>query len=141
GGRSQLRPPWRKTKTQPELHELGGSVAAMNWESFVKHFPINTHGHEEVPRDPDVTLYCSVGLRMTPSYQFEHTNGFRAQRFRFPLLFPQRTGEVCEHAQFAKGRGCVKDPNWEKGRLMLALLDLESSLYQEVYAQCTVGER
>jgi hypothetical protein len=60
---------------------------------------------------------------MQPTYQFQHTNGFRAQRFRCPLLFPQPTGQTCDHAQFAKAKGCVKDPNWEKGGLMRALLD------------------
>ena len=103
--------------------------------------PLNSHGHEEVPRDPDGTPRCSRGLRMSPTYQFDHTNGFRAQRFRCPLLVPIRTGETCAHGQFAKGRGCVKDPNWEQGGLMRALLDRESPLYQAVYTQRTCCER
>src|SRR5436309_14911649 len=85
--------------------------------------PSGIHGHEEVPRDPAGTPRCWAGLRMYPTYPFEHTNGFRAQRFRCPLLFPAHTGETCAHKQFAKGSGCVKDPNWEKGGLMRALLD------------------
>jgi hypothetical protein len=97
--------------------------------------PLNTHGHEEVPRDPDGTPYCWAGLRMFPTYLFWHTNGYRAQRFRCPLLFPQRTGQTCAHAQFAKGKGCVKDLNWEKGGLMRALLDRTSPLYQAVYTR------
>ncbi len=103
--------------------------------------PLNSHGHEEVPRDPDGTPRCWAGLRMYPTYQFEHTNGFRAQRFRCPLLFPVRTGETCTHKQFAKGSGCVKDPNWEKGGLMRALLDREGPLYKAVYTQRTCCER
>ncbi len=103
--------------------------------------PLNTHGHEEVPRDPDGTPYCWAGLRMTPTYQFQHTNGYRAQRFRCPLLFPQPTGQTCEHAQFAKAKGCVKDPNWEKGGLMRVLLDRQSPLYHAVYNQRTSCER
>jgi hypothetical protein len=103
--------------------------------------PLNNHGHEEVPRDPDGTPYCSAGLRMYPTYQFEHTNGYRAQRFRCPLLFPERTGATCDHAQFAKGRGCVKDPNWEKGGLMRVLLDRSSPLYHVIYNQRTACER
>ena len=103
--------------------------------------PLNSHGHEAVPRDPDGTPYCWAGLRMHPTYQFAHTNGFRAQRFRCPLLFPERTGEVCAHAQFAKGRGCVKDPNWEKGGLMRALLDRSGPLYHVIYNQRTACER
>ncbi len=103
--------------------------------------PLNTHGHEEVRHDADGTPYCSRGLRMHPTYQFRHANGSRAQRFRCPLLFPTRTGETCTHAQFAKGRGCVKDPNWEKGGLMRVLLDWDSPLYQVVYNQRTACER
>jgi hypothetical protein len=103
--------------------------------------PLNTHGHEEVRRDPNGTPYCWAGLRMHPTYQFQHTNGYRAQRFRCPLLFPQPTGQTCEHAQFAKGKGCIKDPNWEKGGLMRVLLDRTSPLYQAVYHQRTACER
>ena len=61
--------------------------------------PLNSHGHDEVPRDPDGTPHCWAGLRMHPTYQFQHTKGFRAQRFRCPLLFPTRTGQTCAHAQ------------------------------------------
>jgi hypothetical protein len=76
---------------------------------------------------------------MHPTYQFRHTNGYRAQRFRCPLLFPTRTGQTCEHVQFLKGKGCVKDPNWEKGGLMRALLDRNSPLYHVIYSQRTVA--
>ena len=103
--------------------------------------PLNSHGHDEVPRDPDGTPRCWAGLRMHSTYSFEHTNGFRAQRFRCPLLFPTRTGETCAHEQFAKGKGCVKDPNWEKGGLMRALLDRSGPLYKAVYTQRTCCER
>src|SRR5713226_9602346 len=118
------------TSMRQRAHGLG--IAAI---------PLNSHGHEEVPRDPDGTPRCSKGLRMTPTFQFQHTNGFRAQRFRCPLLFPERTGEVCDHAQFTKGKGCVKDPNWEKGGLMRALLDRDSPLYHAIYTQRTACER
>ena len=103
--------------------------------------PLNTHGHEEVPRDPDGTPRCSAGLRMHPTFLFWHTNGFRAQRFRCPLLFPQPTGATCEHAQFTKAKGCVKDPNWEKGGLMRALLERDSPLYKIIYHKRTACER
>jgi hypothetical protein len=103
--------------------------------------PFNTHGHEEVQHDPDGTPRCAKGLRMHPTFQFQHTNGFRAQRFRCPLLFPQRTGQTCDHEQFTKAKGCVKDPNWEKGGLMRVLLDREGPLYHAVYTQRTCAER
>jgi hypothetical protein len=103
--------------------------------------PLNSHGHEEVPRDPDGTPRCSAGLRLFPTFQFRHTNGFLAQRFRCPLLFPTRTGETCEHTQFTKGKGCVKDPNWQEGGLMRALLDRDGPLYHAIYHQRTACER
>jgi hypothetical protein len=103
--------------------------------------PLNSHGHEEVPRDPDGTPYCSRGLRMHCVFFLQHTNGYRAQRFRCPLLIPEATGQSCDHAQFAKGRGCVKDLNWEKGGLMRALLDRQSDLYHTVYNRRTACER
>ena len=77
----------------------------------------------------------------TPTSQFEHTNGFLAQRFRCPLLFPTHTGQTCAHAQFAKAKGCVKDPNWEEGGLMRALLDRSGPLYHAIYTQRTCAER
>jgi hypothetical protein len=99
--------------------------------------PLNQHGHEEVPRDHDGVPLCSKGLRMHPTYQFAHSHGFRAQRFRCPLLFPQPTGQRCDHEQFTKGKGCVKDPNWELGGLMRVLLDRDGPLYHAVYTQRT----
>ncbi len=78
---------------------------------------------------------------MHPTYLFRHSNGFRAQRFRCPLLFPERTGEMCDHEQFRKAKGCVKDPNWEKGGLMRVLLDRDGPLYHAVYTQRTCCER
>jgi hypothetical protein len=78
---------------------------------------------------------------MYATFQFSHTYGYCSQRFRCPLLFPHVTGESCEHAQFTKGEGCVKDLNWEEGGLMRALLDREGPLYHAVYTQRTACER
>ncbi len=97
--------------------------------------PLNSHGHEEVPRDRDGVPLCPIGLRMHPTYRFLHTKGYHAQRYRCPLLFPERTGETCEHEQFLKGKGCVKDINIEKGGLMRAMLNRSSPLYRAVYRQ------
>ncbi len=80
---------------------------------------------------------CAKGLRMYPTYHFQHTNGYRAQRFRCPLLFPQRTAQHCDQAPFATGKGCVKDPNWESGGLARVLLDRDGPLYRAVYTQRT----
>jgi hypothetical protein len=103
--------------------------------------PLNGHGHEDVPRDRDGVPLCPIGLRMHPTYRFLHTKGYQAQRYRCPLLFPQRTGQTCEHDQFLKDKGCVKDINSEKGGLMRAMLDRSSPLYRAVYRQRTSAER
>jgi hypothetical protein len=103
--------------------------------------PKNQHGHPESVRDTDGVPLCAKGLRMHPTCQFSHTYGYRSQRFRCPLLFPQKTGETCEHPQFTKGKGCVKDLNWELGGQMRVTLDRESPLYKAIYRQRTSTER
>ena len=103
--------------------------------------PLNQHGHPVYQRDADGTPHCPVGLRMQPTYQFDHTRGYRAQRFRCPLLVPEPTGESCQHKQFKKGRGCVKDVNWERGALARVTLDRDGPLYHAIYTQRTSAER
>jgi hypothetical protein len=92
-------------------------------------------------RHADGTPLCSLGLPMHPSVQFQHPSGFRAQRFQCPLLFPEKNGQSCEHEQFAKGKGCVKDLNWELGGIQRVLLDRTSPLFHAVYTQRTACER
>jgi hypothetical protein len=103
--------------------------------------PLNQHGHPTFTRDTDGVPLCPKGLRMHPTYQFAHPNGYRAQRYRCPLLHPQRTSETCDHEQYAKGKGCVKDSNSEKGGLMRVTLNRLSPLYKAVYCQRTSTER
>ena len=103
--------------------------------------PKNQHAHPIFVRDPDGVPRCPAGLRMQPTYQFRHTNGYRAQRYRCPLLYPARTGQTCQHEQFVKGKGCVKDCNIEAGGLMRVTLDRQSPLYKAVYTQRTCCER
>jgi hypothetical protein len=103
--------------------------------------PINQHAHPTFPRDPDGVPRCPKGLRMHPTYQFAHTNGYRAQRFRCPFLKPEPTGQCCDHEQFTKGQGCVKDINIEKGGQMRVTLDRSSPLYKAIYPQRTSVER
>jgi hypothetical protein len=103
--------------------------------------PLNQHAHPAYSRDADGTPVCPKGLRMQPTYQFTHTNGYRAQHFRCPLLFPQPTAERCDHAQFAKGKGCVKDVNWERGGIQRVTLDRDGPLYHALYTQRTSCER
>jgi hypothetical protein len=78
---------------------------------------------------------------MHPTYQFSHTYGYCSQRFRCPLLFPEKTDKSCDHVQFVKGKGCVKDLNWELGGQMRVTLNRESPLYKSVYRQRTSTER
>ncbi len=103
--------------------------------------PLNTHGHPESQRDEDGIPFCAKGLLMHPTYQFAHTYGYRTQRFRCPLLFPTPSGQRCNHEQFTKGKGCVKDLNWEAGGQMRVTLDRQGPLFHAVYDQRTSTER
>jgi hypothetical protein len=103
--------------------------------------PLNQHGHQTFTREPDGVPCCPIGLRMTPQFRFAHTNGYRAERFRCPLIFPEPRDFTCSHAQFAKGRGCVKDINAEAGGRMRVTLDRTGPLYQAIYRQRTSCER
>lgn len=103
--------------------------------------PLNQHSRTPADRAADGTPYCDKGLLMQPTYQFDHTRGYRAQRFRCPLLCPEPTGETCDHEQFAKGKGCVKDVNWEQGGLQRVTLDRDGPLYHAIYTQRTCCER
>src|SRR6266568_2449516 len=101
----------------------------------------NSHGHPESRRDPDGVPLCAKGWRMVPTKCFQHTYGYRAQRFQCPLLFPQATGQTCDHEQFLKGPGCVKDLNCEKGAQMRVTLNRTSPFYKGLYRQRTSAER
>ena len=54
------------------------------------------------------------------------------QRYRCPLLYPTPTGASCDHEQFHKEKGCVKDINQEAGGLMRVTLDRDSPLRRPV---------
>ena len=92
-------------------------------------------------RDPDGHPRCDRGRTMAPTAQFVHEDGFRAQRYRCPLLRPARTGETCDHAQFAKGPGCTKYVNLEAGGRMRADLDRRGEPYRGLYRQRSSAER
>jgi len=103
--------------------------------------PLNQHSHAFYGRAADGTPYCEKGLLMQPTFQFDHTYGYRAQRFLCPLLCPEPTGGTCKYEQFAKGKGCVKDLNWELGGIQRVTLDRNGPLYHAVYTQRTACER
>lgn len=66
---------------------------------------------------------------MHPTVVYDHTYGYRTRRFQCPLLFPEKTDQTCEHEQFAKGKGCVKNVNQELGGLQRLTLDRHCPLY------------
>ncbi|HEU5377413.1 MAG TPA: transposase [Ktedonobacteraceae bacterium] len=101
--------------------------------------PLNAHS--KTIFDPDGVPRCPIGLRMHPTFRYAHTYGYTAQRSRCPLLFPDATGQICEHEQFQKGKGCQKDINDEPGGRARVLMDRTSPLYHAVYAQRTACER
>ena len=103
--------------------------------------PLNTRGHPTPQRLPDGTPLCPTGLPMSPASPFDHTDGYRAQEFRCPLLHPHPTAQTCDHAQFVKGPGCVKYINIEAGGLLRVLLDRDSAAYKDIYRQRTSTER
>jgi hypothetical protein len=91
--------------------------------------------------EPDGTPLCPKGLRMYPTFHYAHTNGYRALRYRCPLLLPHATGQTCDHEQFLKGKGCQKEINDEAGGRARVLMDRSSPLYHAVYIQRTSCER
>lgn len=111
---------------------LQGGIAAV---------PRNQHGHPDPQRDLDGTPFCEQGLRMVPLFFYQHPNGYRAQRFGCPLIFPTSTGQSCPHLIRHRNQGCQKDPNWEPGGLQRIMLDRSGPLYHAVYTQRTACER
>jgi hypothetical protein len=116
------------------------------YEQAVRHagiaaVPLNTHSQREAARDPDGVPRCHKGLLMVPRFFFQHSNGYRAQRFACPLVFPTPSEQPCEWLSCNHGQGCHKDPNWEPGGLQRVLLDRAGPLYQAIYTQRTSCER
>lgn len=111
--------------------EVGGLAA----------IPLNLRGHPQPKLGPQGFHLCPQGLEMVPAYQYDHGDGYRAQLLRCPLLFPEKTGQPCDHEQFAKGCGCVKHINIEAGGWMRVRLDRQSQAYKLLYNQRTAAER
>jgi hypothetical protein len=111
--------------------EVGGFAA----------IPLNLRGHAKPTLGPNGFHLCPQGLEMAPSYTYDHSNGYRAQLLRCPLLFPEKSERACDHEQFAKDKGCVKHINIELGGWMRIKLDRQSDDYKNVYRQRTSVER
>jgi len=111
--------------------ELGGIAAV----------PLNTRGHAVPQLGPNGIHLCPKGLEMIALYEFDHSDGYRAQELRCPLLVPGATGQSCDHEQFAKGVGCVKYINITAGGKLRIALDRQSESYKGIYRQRTAAER
>lgn len=103
--------------------------------------PLNPRGHPMPQLGPNGIRLCPRGIEMVPSYEYDHTGGYRAQLLRCPLLLPHATDQTCDHEQFAKGIGCVKHINIELGGRMRVALDRTSEPYKDIYKQRTASER
>jgi hypothetical protein len=103
--------------------------------------PLNTRGHPVAQLGPNGIHLCPKELEMIRLYEFEHTDGYRAQVLRCPLLVPAATGQSCDHEQFAKGIGCVKYINITAGGKMRITLNRQSAVYKAIYRQRTAAER
>jgi hypothetical protein len=103
--------------------------------------PLNTRGHPTPQLGPNGLQLCPKGLEMSALYQFDHSDGYRAQELRCPLLVPRPSGQTCDHEQFAKGVGCVKYINITAGGKMRIGLDRQSEHYKSIYRQRTAAER
>ncbi|MCB9432350.1 MAG: transposase [Ardenticatenaceae bacterium] len=103
--------------------------------------PLNLRGHPQPKLGASGFHLCSQGLEMVPSYEYNHSNGYRAQLLRCPKLFPTKTAEICTHEQFAKGIGCIKHINIEAGGWMRVQINRQSETYKQLYKQRTAAER
>jgi len=103
--------------------------------------PLNQRGRPILPLDARGFPLCPRQWPMYPAYQFNDPDGFRAQELQCPLLRPAPTGELCDHEQFAKGVGCNKHVNIERGGAMRLQLDRHSDTYKSIYKQRTSTER
>jgi Transposase DDE domain len=111
--------------------EVGGIAAV----------PLNTRGRAQPQLGPNGRHLCPKGLEMVAMYQFDHGDGYRAQELHCPLLRPRATGQSCEHEQFGKGIGCVKQINISAGGKQRIELDRQGESYKGLYRQRTSAER
>src|SRR2546427_12706008 len=95
-----------------------------------------------------LSLACLTALRVVPSacpcIPLSHSTIPTAtvrSHLQCPLILPEKTGQTCEHEQFAKGKGCVKDVNWELGGIQRVTLDRAGPLFHVLYNQRTGCER
>jgi len=118
-------------------HYFSGDAAFDAWHIYqpfaemdgMAAIPLNLRGHPKPKLGHNGFHLCPQQQEMAPSYQYDHTKGYRAQVLRCPLLFPQPSKQTCDHQQFAKGYDCVKHINIEQGGWMRVRLDRQSDRY------------
>ena len=103
--------------------------------------PFNQRGQPLPVLDERGWPRCAHGLSIHAGYLSREQAGFHTQRLHCPLLFPEPTGQICDHEQFVKGPGCTKQVNVELGGLMRLSLDRHADAYRAVYKQRTSTER
>ncbi len=104
--------------------------------------PLNQHGKRVYAQDDGTWPLCEKGLKMHPTYQFDHSYGYRAQFYRCPLFFPTKQEQAtCDNPRFSSAKGCTKHVNVEAGGLQRISLDRDGPLYKAVYTQRTSCER
>ena len=103
--------------------------------------PFNRRNHPTPTLDARGYPVCPRGLSMHAGSISLEAGGFHTLRLQCPLLFPRPTRELCDHEQFAKGPGCIKQLNMEPGGLMRLNLDRHSDAYRAIYKQRTSTER
>lgn len=84
---------------------------------------------------------CPRHWPMAAVYEYREADGCLVQELHCPLLYPQRTGQTCDHPRFTRGRGCKKYVNLELGGRMRLQLDRHSPAYRALYKQRTSAER
>jgi Transposase DDE domain len=103
--------------------------------------PFNRRGQPAPQLDERGFPICPRGLSMHAGAISLEAGGFHTLRLQCPLLFPRPTGQTCDHEQFAKGPGCIKQLNIELGGLLRLRLDRHSDAYRAIYKQRTSTER
>lgn len=88
---------------------------------------------------------CAAGLAMPVKGTFTNYSStvvHERARHTCPLLFPEKTGEVCpiDHKNWSEG-GCISTLPTSIGTRIRYQLDRESEAYKAVYKQRTVVER
>lgn len=118
-----------------EYFHTAGGFAAVPWSD---RGPKKQFSEEGLP-------LCAAGLAMPLKSKFMERSTclveHQCARYACPLLFPERTGEVCpiDHANWPKG--CITTLPTSPGNRIRHELDRNSAEYKRIYKQRTATER